>query len=176
MEDKDYYDDLFERSFCRLVGLLTGIGVGIILCLLLSTCLSSCTTKEYVTVPEYHYDYRHTTDTVRERDSVITERETVIREADSTLLATLGIQLADGQRAILVLRKELERIRNDRQETRCDTVVKVDSVYVPQPVERKLTRWQRFKMDYGAVSLGGSAVAVALAAFLLLRWLRRRDK
>lgn len=37
---------------------------------------------------------------------------------------------------------------------RTDTVIKVDSVQVPYPVERKLSRWQSIKMELGGWSFG----------------------
>ena len=43
--------------------------------------------------------------------------------------------------------------------------VKSDSVPVPYPVERELSRWERVKVDYGGFALGlvGSVLAVAVA-------------
>lgn len=103
----------------------------------------------YITVPEYHYENIHTVDTFLQRDSILKENNTVIREADSTMLADLGIRLKAGERAILVLRKELEKIQNQQKEVVRDTVVKVDSINVPYPVEKQLTRWQSLKMEAG---------------------------
>lgn len=171
MDDRDYYEQMFERSFSWLLRIGVAFLAATVACILLSSCKT-----QYVPVPEYHYDYSHSTDTVRERDSIIKERETIIREADSALLARLGIELKEGQRAFLVLQRELERIRNEKQESKTDTIIKVDSLRVPYPVERPLTRWEKAKMDYGAVAMGGSGVAVIMAVVLLLRWLRRRDK
>lgn len=48
--------------------------------------------------------------------------------------------------------------------------VKSDSIPVPYPVERKLSRWERAKMDYGGFAI--SAVAVALC--IAVAWLARR--
>lgn len=49
--------------------------------------------------------------------------------------------------------------------------VKADTIRVPYPVERKLTRWERAKMDLGEMALG---VVVALCAAVV--WLARRKK
>ena len=47
-----------------------------------------------------------------------------------------------------------------------DTVYieRTDSVPVPYPVERELSRWERVKVDYGGFALGlvGSVLAVAV--------------
>lgn len=46
---------------------------------------------------------------------------------------------------------------------RTDTVIKVDSVQVPYPVERKLNRWQSIKME-----LGGWAFGLIIAFVLII--------
>lgn len=173
MEDEDYFEQLFERSFSRMLWVGIAALVGVVLCVLLSSCKT-----QYVPVPEYHYDYSHSTDTVRERDSVLTERETIIRETnsgDSALLASLGIQLKEGQKAILVLQKELERIRNEKQKKTTDTIIKVDSVRVPYPVEGKVKRWEKVKlMCVGCVG-GVGAIGVAAAVIWIRRRYRRKE-
>jgi len=40
-----------------------------------------------------------------------------------------------------------------------DSFVKVDSVQVPYPVERKLTRWESMKMELGGWAFGGLIMA-----------------
>ena len=114
----------------------------------ISAVMVACSPR-YVTVPEYHYESHHTHDTISKVDSVWRERNTVIREADSTMLADLGIRLKQGERAILVLRNELERAMSQQREAVHDTIERVDSVRVPYPVEKQLTRWQSLKMKAG---------------------------
>lgn len=46
-------------------------------------------------------------------------------------------------------------------------IVKIDSVRVPYPVEKKLTKWQQIKMDFGGMAFGGIAFFV-MVAFLML--------
>ena len=116
----------------------------------ISAVMVACSPR-YVTVPEYHYESHHTHDTISKVDSVWRERNTVIREADSTMLADLGIRLKQGERAILVLRNELERAMSQQREAVHDTIWRVDSVRVPYPVEKQLTRWQSLKMEAGGI-------------------------
>lgn len=52
--------------------------------------------------------------------------------------------------------------------------VKVDSIPVPYPVERPLSRWERAKMDLGGFALGGIAVAVCVAVIWLIIKIRKR--
>lgn len=56
-----------------------------------------------------------------------------------------------------------------------DTLIRVrrDSVAVPYPVERKLTRWEQAKMDFGGMAMGGSAIALCIAVIWLIRKFRK---
>ncbi len=53
-----------------------------------------------------------------------------------------------------------------------DTVYRssVDSVRVPYPVEKKLTRWQQACIDYGKVMMG----ATVLLVLFIIAWIARR--
>lgn len=56
-----------------------------------------------------------------------------------------------------------------------DTVYinRTDSVSVPVPVERELTKWEQFRLDWGGRFMVLSAVAVCFALFMLF-WPRSR--
>ncbi len=54
-----------------------------------------------------------------------------------------------------------ERFRNVYH-VKADTVMQRDSVRVPYPVEKQLTKWQRWKMDLGGLAMGVAAVLVIL--------------
>ncbi len=141
--------------------------------IILLTALLLCVgcAPRVVTVPEYHYERHNTTDTVMLHDSILRERNTIIREADSAMLSELGIRLQQGERAILVLRKELERALSQQKEITHDTIIKTDSIRVPYPVEKKLTKWQQLKIDAVVIIL---LVSCLIAVFLWLRFLVRR--
>lgn len=51
--------------------------------------------------------------------------------------------------------------------------VKSDSIPVPYPVERKLSRWEQAKMDFGGFALGGMAAALCIAVAWLIRKFRK---
>jgi len=90
--------------------------------------LCSCATK-YVTVPEYHTEYR----TLTVHDSVYFEKH------DSVLMTVKGDTVT----------VERWKIRyRDRFVEVTDTFIKTDSIRVPYPVEKELTTWQRLKMDF----------------------------
>ena len=52
-------------------------------------------------------------------------------------------------------------------------VERTDSIQVPYPVERKLTRWQQAKMDLGGIALGVLAVVLCAAVVWLIRKFKR---
>lgn len=36
---------------------------------------------------------------------------------------------------------------------RTDTLMKTDSIQIPYPIEKQLSRWQRFKLDFGGTAM-----------------------
>lgn len=48
-----------------------------------------------------------------------------------------------------------------------DTIysIKVDSIRVPFPVEKQLSRWEKIKLDMGGIAIGGIVVLIALIVF-----------
>lgn len=138
----------------------------LIVCALLSGC---ATTGE--PVREVHTVYDHQTDTVHTTDTVKSEKETIIREAnagDSLLLAQYGIRLRENERLLLFLQRELDVARSSQVESSHGSVARTDTVPVPYPVEKELTLWERTK-----VSLGGWAL-LAVIGYAVLRIRLRR--
>lgn len=134
-------------------------------------CLLCGCRTQYVTVPEYHTEYISKTDTFIKRDTLLKDKEVVVREMtpeDSAMLAQYGIQMKDDKRMILFLQRELQRQSIQNKETVHDTIIKTDSIRVPYPVEKKLTRWQQLKVDLGEY------VLVLLAVLMVLFLLRKK--
>lgn len=52
--------------------------------------------------------------------------------------------------------------------------VKSDSIPVPYPVEKKLTRWEQTKMDAGGIAIGFMATVMVVAVVWLVRRFRRK--
>lgn len=129
--------------------------VAILLGILALFC--SCTTTQYVPVPETRTEHHWHTDSVRQRDSTHTERETVIREVDSAAMARYGIQMESNQRAWLVLQREMEnRLRElEHMTAQRDTVH--DSIPVPYTVVKEvpaeLTWWQQTRLHLANILL-----------------------
>ena len=136
--------------------ILAGFGWGILVCLLISM-LAGCKTIKYVPVES------HTTDTLYqvkvERDSVHTTDSIYIHE------------WAKGDTIYI----EHERWRTQwRDRWRVDTVYRsrVDSIAVPYPVEKPLTKWQQFYLDYGKITTGATVMLVLLLSVLALKTTR----
>lgn len=122
--------------------------------------LQGCRTK-YVSVPEYHNVYINKHDTLTKHDSIY-QREFVDRyvKGDTIYLTKIKVDY---------------RFRN-LYKIRYRDSLKIDSIRVPYPVERKLNKWENLKMEVGGWAIGGlSAVVIALIAYIVT-WLVRRYK
>lgn len=130
--------------------------VALIVCLLLFGCKT-----QYVPVETIRTVTVTKTDSFIEKDSVFCHDSVFVQAKGDTLL---------------VEKWHTKYVDRWRDKVRIDSFIKIDSVQVPYPVEKKLTKWQQFTLDYGKVAFGGSLVAIAIIIFELVRWLRRRDK
>jgi hypothetical protein len=45
---------------------------------------------------------------------------------------------------------------------------------VPYPVERKLTKWERVKMDFGTAAIAIAALAIMAGIVFAVWWIRKR--
>ena len=112
-------------------------------------CCVSCKTK-YVTVPEYHKEYIHSTDTFLRSDTLFRLDSVVIRQQGATTV--------------------IEKIRWQNRfvnvyKVKTDTIMKSDSIRVPYPVERKLSKWQQFRLDFGGWAIM-AVVVVGIVAWI----------
>lgn len=51
--------------------------------------------------------------------------------------------------------------------------IKTDSISIPYPVERELTRWQRTKMDFGGMAMGALVIVLCFAVAWLIKRFKR---
>ena len=132
---------------------------------LLGWLLSGCTTTKYVPVTETRTEHHWHTDSVKERDSTHTERETIIREVDSAAMAKYGVQMQANQRAWLVLQRETEnRLRElEHMSANKDTVR--DTIPKPYPVteyvDRKRTTFEWMLIIAGIAAIFGGILWLA---------------
>jgi hypothetical protein len=119
----------------------------------LSLLLLSCKSIQYVPVEKVVTEYK--TNTVH--DSVYLE----VLKHDSVIVEKLGDTVVISKWHTLYKDKLKEVIR-------IDTLIKIDSVQVPYPVERKLTKWEQTKMNVGGVSIG---ICIAFVAIMIIVFL-----
>lgn len=140
-------------KYCPLtVKQLAGV---ITLAIVAPCCASLCGCKtKYVSVPEYHeivkvkHDSIFSRDSVYLHDSVFTERK-----GDTVFVSKWRTKYVDRFRDVV----------------RVDSFIKTDSIPVPMPVERKLTKWESFCIDYGKVTLGATILFVCFFIAYVLK-------
>lgn len=120
--------------------------------------LTGCTSVRYVPVESVTHDSiyisRVERDSIHVHDSIYME---VLSKAD-TVYQTKYIQK-------VVYRDAL----------RTDTMIveRVDTIRLPYPVERQLSKWEKIKLDFGGMLMGGIAIFALSAAAM---WLLRRKR
>ena len=160
----------------KLINNAIGMIIAIAVCTIL-TLLFGCKEIQYVPYEVTKTVTVHETDTVENKVETNKETNTIIREGrpeDSVLLAKLGIKLSANERLLILQQQQISDLTNELKEIHNKDSVRVDSVQVPVPCERKMSRWEQFKMDYAAFALGGSALAVVIIITWLIVWIRRK--
>lgn len=146
-----------KESTLRRIGCLLPLGVmvaGWLAVMWLLLMLTGCTSTRYVPVERVRTEWRDrevervVTDTVRDSRVVLVKGDTVVDVRDRWHRSTVTVH---------------------------DTVSveRTDTVSVPYPVERQLSRWEQTKMDFGGVALGALAIVVCAAVWWLARKIRK---
>ena len=125
----------------------------IFIVLMMIILFNSCSPK-VIYVPEYHTEVVTRTDSVVKIDSVHVKDSVIIKQAGDTI--------------------EIDRWHTEykdrwRERVVVDSFIKVDSVSVPYPVEKKLSKWQQAKVDWGGWAMLFVAVLIFLFLFIALR-------
>ena len=123
--------------------------------ILLASAICSCRSVKYVPVESVRQDTVYVNRL--QRDSVYVADSVFVREKGDTVQ--------------IVRTRYIDRSRN-----RTDTLrmISTDTIRVPYPVEKELTRWQRVKLDAGGIAIGvATAALLAIVVWLVLRFRRR---
>ena len=139
-----------KGCFCSLVG--------VVLIIIISLLLSSCQSIKYVPVETIRTEYITKTDTFIQRDSVHVK--------DSILIFTKGDSVFT-DRWHVIYKDRLKEV------LRTDTVFRTDSVQVPYPVEKQLSKWQKLKMDVGGILIVLCIILIVLFVGYVLLFKRR---
>lgn len=162
----------------KLINNAIGLIIGIVVCTIL-TLLFGCKSIEYVPIEVTKTVTVHETDTVETKVENNTHTNTIIREGrpeDSVLLAKLGIKLAANERLLILQQEQISNLTNELKEIHNKDSVRVDSVQVPVPVERKLSKWESFCIDYGKIMAGATAAAIIEIGIVLVLWIKKRHR
>lgn len=132
------------------------LAVGAVITLL----FGSCTRKVYVPTETVRTEYK---------DRVV---EAV--RVDTAIMRDSVAVYVNGDTVRITKYRDRWRTRIIERHDTC-TLTKTDSVQVPVQVERKLTRWERTKMDAGGIAIGILGVA-ALGGLAWLAWLAYKKR
>ena len=124
-----------------------------------------CKSVEFIPVESSHTEHHWHTDSVIQKDSVVKESMTTVMQLDSAEMAKYGIQLKNAERAWLVKSWELERQIEALQRLTAERDTVHDSIPVPYPVEKRLSKWQQAKVDWGGWALLVLIVLVVIAIY-----------
>jgi len=135
-------------------GLISSI-ITIIVGFLIVFLLGGCKSKQYITVPEYHTEYIVRTDTFAKVDSVYLKDSVFVYQRGDSVYHTK-----------VTYRDRYHNIYKVKQ----DTIIKQDSVSVPYPVQRTLTKNEQRLMDIGRASIICILLALVLGVSTLIWW------
>lgn len=177
MDDKEI--KYYVYSILILIGLLA----------LTSLCFTSCSHRVYVPVQSIRTDtiYMSRKDSVHIKDSLITRQVINIRDSiaihDSVVIVKdeqgnikekLIVRYRDRWHATqdnLTLQRLLAHYKASNDILRA---TRKERIEVPVPVEKKLSRWQKIKMDVGGWAIGAmSTVLLGVVGYIVV-WLLKK--
>lgn len=182
-----------RRTYLLLILRNVAFAVSLVLVMmLLCSLFGSCTTTKYVPVESLRMEY-HDKDNTELLDVIksLTERlHQKERQVDSLMqshnerlvLNDKGDTLRLDRETIVYRSSHRERALEKLLESKNDSIryfrqklesIKADSIPVPYPVEKQLSRWEQTKMDFGGFALGGVAVVLCIAVVWLIKKFRR---
>lgn len=134
----------------EIFGLLFWGFIGLVVMILVMS-LAGCSSAKYVPVETVRIEYK-TRDSIRvdsiyQRDSIylIVKDDTVYKYKEKYMYKYLYLN-------------------------KTDTIIKTDSVQVPYPVEKALTRWQAMKIELGGWAFG----VIVVFGLVIVGWLAYR--
>lgn len=177
MEDKEI--KYYVYTMLIIIGLLA----------LTALCLTSCSHKVYVPVQSIRTDtiYMSRKDSVHIKDSLITRQ--VINIRDSVAIHDSIVIIKDDQGHIkeklivryrdrwyatqdnLTLQRQIDRYKASNDSLRA---TKTEYKEVPIPVEKKLSRWQKIKMDVGGWAIGAMSTLILASVGYIMVWLLKK--
>lgn len=142
------------ESYKSCFGSLLGVIILAILCLL----LSGCKVIEYVPVEVIKKEFIHITDTFMQKDSIVYYDSVYIHSKEDTVwYEKWHTRYKDRVVMKLVV----------------DSFIKNDTIKVPYPVERKLTKWEKFTNEIKDISL---CICLFVIIMFIINWLIKKKR
>lgn len=137
--------------------------------------LCSCSTTRYVPVENVRTEYKDRVVTVHDtvRDSVRAFNN-VYRHDSMAVMMRGDTVFVDRWHTLRLIKWEKATHQSNTVAGDSASLARVDSVRVPYPVERKLTKWERVKMDFGTAAIVIAALAIMAGIVLAVWWIRKR--
>lgn len=150
---------------------------------------TSCSHKVYVPVESVRTDtvYMARKDSVHIKDSLIIRQVINIRDSiaihDSVVIVKdeqgnikerLIVRYRDRWHATqdnLTLQRQLDRYKASNDSLRA---TRKERIEVPVPVEKKLSRWEKLKMDVGGWAIGAMSTFILASVGYILVWLLKK--
>lgn len=116
--------------------------------------LTGCTSTKYVPVETVRTEYKDNVREIHTTDSVVDTRFVLVK----------GDTVVDWR----------DRVRwRDRLVHDSIYIERHDSIPVPYPVERRLSRWEQTKINYGGMAMGALAFVLCAAVVWLTKKFRK---
>ena len=167
-----YYDYKLIKHTKDLKG-CCWLFIVVVFIMLFGFLFCSCRSTQYVPVETIKTEIKEVHDTIKIQDTIKSEKQIVIREADTSEIERLnteyGLKLDKAQKTILILNKELQQQSHSRTEVKDSIVYKDKEVQVPYPVERKLSKWEQIKIDLGGWMVGIIILSIIVFCVYLAR-------
>lgn len=122
--------------------------------------LSSCSATNKIAQPSSStHRYEVSRDTIYQIDSIYVSTHTIIREADSSALAEMGIQLNNMNSSWIIKVESLQKEIHSLKSRSCDTTYITDTIWQPYEVEKiveteaSLNAWQQTRIAIGNIAI-----------------------
>lgn len=144
--------DAMAAALGLALGALASAVIAVLVILIMM--LTACTSTQYVPVETVRTEYQDKVKEIHTTDSVI----------DTRFVYVKGDTVIDWR----------DRVKwRDRYIHDSIFIENNDTIRVPYPVERELSRWEQTKMDFGGMALGGVVIAVCFAVVWLIKRFKR---
>lgn len=168
-----------DRAFYEVLRTIAVLAGTLILCIVAGILTSGCTPKvRYIPVESVTsrtdtvYSVKVRVDSVKSVERIYESDncyDSIVPIVDS-LNRVIGWDRYHFRETTKRDSREIERLRSENDSLKA---IRNDSVHmrVPYPVERPLSKWEKTKMDFGGMAIGGSitliTVVIALAVWLI---------